>query len=76
MPKILNLATKEIAEELRSRYGGMMTCQDIMREIGAKHHTAGERWVADIPYTIVNGRKKWRVSEVARKIYNNTVQPL
>lgn len=75
MPKLVNLATKELAEELRGRYGGMMTFQDVMREIGVKHHTAGEKWTADIPYTIVNGRKKWRVSDVAGKINSNTFRP-
>lgn len=76
MPKIIRQEVKELEEELRKQYGGMMTCQDIIRELGGRHHTVGEKWVADIPYTIVNGRKKWRVSKVAKKICDNTVQPL
>lgn len=76
MPRIgMNRKEKERAEELRKRYGGMMTFQDVMFEIGVKHHLSGEKWVADVPCTVINGRKKWRVSDVARKLERNTIYP-
>lgn len=76
MPKIgMNLAAKEIAEELRKRYGGMMTLADIKEEKGFEHDKPARKWVEDLPCEIVNGRRKWRVSDVARKTEANMQYP-
>lgn len=60
-----------IEDELRERYGGMMKALDVARELGLKHHSSYENWLSDVPHVIVNGLKKWRVKDVAEKIYQN-----
>lgn len=76
MPKIIRQEVKALAEELRKRYGGMMTIADTMKELGYKDRHSAERWLKDVRFTKLGVRKKWRVSDIAEKICNNTVQPL
>lgn len=67
---------KDIEEDLRERYGGgMMTAIDVGRELGIKDHTSYEAWLSDVPYYIVNNRKRWRVADIAKKMYN-CMQPV
>lgn len=75
MPRVTwNVSPEQLAleEELRSRYGGMMTATDVQRELSFAHHKPTEDWLRDVPYTEVNNRKRWRVRFVAEKIYKNT----
>lgn len=72
MPKLKTLippSQQLIEDDLRARYGGMMTAIQVGRELGVKHHSAYEAWLADVPHTLVNGHKRWRVSRIAEKIY-------
>lgn len=72
MPKVtFNIPQKqrEIAEELREHFGGMMTATDVGRELGISHDASISKWLADVPSVTVNNRKRWRVSDVAAKIY-------
>lgn len=63
---------REIENDLRGRYGGMLTLAQITRELGVSKPSA-LRWVEDVKAVIVNDRKKYPVANVARKIYQNEV---
>ena len=76
MPKVnwcVPQRQREIAEELRERYGGMMTASDVMRELGLNHDAPTTRWLEGVPAVIVNNRKRYRVSDIASKIYRESV---
>ena len=75
MPRVKKfkpLAQEELENELRERYGGMMTALDVGRELGLRHHSAYNAWLESVPATIVNGLKRYRVAVVAEKIYKST----
>lgn len=75
MPRIIwNIPQRqrEISEELRHLYGGMMTATDVMHELGFKHDSPTSKWLADVPAVKVNGRKRYRVSDIAKKIYDES----
>ena len=77
MPKITRMSDAEQAkaDELRRTFGaGMLTREQVGQELGLKHAAAG-RWVKDVPHVMVNGRPKYQVSDVARKIIANRVEP-
>lgn len=65
-------AQKALEEELRARYGGSMSFTDVQHELGFKHETPTKKWLTDVPYTIINNHKCWRVGFVAEKLHNNT----
>lgn len=76
MPKItwnIPQRQREIAEDLRDRYGGMMTASDVMRELGFKHDAPTTKWLSDVPAVKINNRKKWRVNDVAAKLHRESV---
>ena len=75
MPRVIwnkPSAQKALEEELRARYGGSMSFTDVQHELGFTHETPTKKWLADVPYTNINNRKRWRVSFVAEKLNNNT----
>jgi hypothetical protein len=63
---------KELEEELRERYGGYLTQANLQQELGLKR-TAVFYWVSDLEYTTINGMRKFRAKDVARKLYENTL---
>ena len=67
---------KAIEEDLRGRYGGMMTLKDIQQEITASHPYTAKAWLGDTPAVNVNNRKKWMVGDIAKKIYQSIVTPI
>lgn len=70
MPKLRKpLRAQEIADELRAVYGGMLSVEDLKRELGAKDRRTAEKFMENASYVSVNGRKKWRVGDVAMRIY-------
>ena len=70
MPKLRrNPREAEIAESLRTIYGGMMDVTDMQRELGVKDRRTAEKFLDGVNHIIVNRRKKWRVGDVAHKIY-------
>lgn len=72
MPKVNFLVPPgqlEIENDLRRRYGGMMTASSIGRELGIVDHKSYEEWLNDVPFVLVNGRKRYRVAAVAEKLY-------
>lgn len=75
MPKLRKpLRAQEIASELRMEYGGMLCVEDLKRELGAKDRRTAEKFMENASYVCVNGRKKWRVGDVAMRIYEKEVQ--
>ena len=62
---------RDISDALRSMYGGMMTLTDIGQELGISHRDSIVRWITGMPCVKINGRKKWMVKDVARRINEN-----
>ena len=48
-----------------------MSIKDIAEELGKVSISTAYRFVENIPCVIVNGRRRWRVSEVAKKVLEN-----
>ena len=62
-----------IIDDLYNRYGGMMTAVEVGKYLGLKHHISYEKWLRGLPIVIVNGRKRWRISDIAEKISKNII---
>ena len=60
----------EIEDDLRKRYGGMMTAAAVGRELGLTIHQY-TIWLRDVNFVMVNGRKRYRVAAVAEKLYRS-----
>lgn len=76
MPKLRKpLRAQQIAEELREIYGGMLGVEEIKKELGAKDRRTAEKFVGNLAFVNVNGRKKWRVGDVAMRIYEQEENP-
>ena len=74
MPKLRRSAREEeIATEMRRFYGGMLCVEDVRKELGAKDRRTAEKFMDGIPPINVNGRKKWRVGDVAKRIHEQEV---
>lgn len=73
MPKVkkpLTQAEEMTAKEIKKSYGGTLNLQNVMSFMGISRHTAerAERFVADMDYILVNGRKRYMATDLARKI--------
>lgn len=73
MPRVKYLTPPgqlEIEDELRNRYGGMMTAAAVGRELGLsiQQYTV---WLRDVNFVMVNGRRRYRVAAVAEKLYRS-----
>ncbi|MGI5985014.1 MAG: hypothetical protein ACOX7O_04090 [Oscillospiraceae bacterium] len=70
MPKIGRMTDTQraMADDLRKLYGGAMTLTQIGESIGVDSPHTARKWAADIPYCVINGRKKYLVGDVARKL--------
>lgn len=70
MPKIGRMTDTQraLADDLRKLYGGAMTLAQISESIGASSPHTTRKWAADIPYCLINGRKKYLVRDVAQKL--------
>lgn len=74
MPKVRMLIPPEqkaIEDELYARYGGMMDKRSVGIEIGLRGYHAISDWLSDVPGTMINGRKRYRVAVIAKKIYDS-----
>ena len=74
MPKIKRFVPAEQKaweDELRDRYGGMMTRRQIGIELGhGNNYRWVNRFVEDLrAYGVTNGYPRYKVSDVAEKIY-------
>ena len=69
MPKMrVPQYVRDYADELRKNYGGMMTISDIAVELGNVALSTAYRFIEGATYYNVNGRRRWMVTEVAKKI--------
>lgn len=73
MPKLKKfkpIEQQEREDELRSLYGGMMTIADVSEELGRVHFKTAQKWLSGLPAVSVNGRLRFRVADVAERMYN------
>jgi len=77
MPKLTRApeSQKALADELRKLYGVCLTLVQVGDAIGAKSKDTTKKWLDDMPYATINGRKKWLVYDVAKKINDSRVVP-
>lgn len=72
MPKVSWMIPEEekrIAEELRKRYGiGTLSIPQVQEELGLSRNGA-LAWLKDVPALRIESRKKYRVSDIAHKMY-------
>ena len=59
---------RDYADELRKNYGGMMTISDIAVELGNVALSTAYRFIEGATCYTVNGRRRWMVTDVAKKI--------
>ena len=73
MPKtrrFIPFAQQELEDELRSRYGGMMTKRQIGLECGRVNNCRWQyRFVSDLRPYGEGSWKRYKVSDVAAKLY-------
>lgn len=76
MPKLKPMLTTEIetkAKEIRKNYGGMLDLHGVTLLLGVKNTRTAAKWLADVDAVMVNGRKRWQATDLARKIVACTV---
>lgn len=76
MPRV-NLNNKLITERnqlLYARYGGYMTIQNIMAELGVSRNTA-KKFAATLPSYSPTGKTVYDIWDVARKIESTRTPP-
>lgn len=64
---------QELEEELRQRYGGYMTKPEIAQELGISIPTV-YKWVEGMEAFKVGRIRKYRVRDVAKRIYESKEQ--
>ena len=76
MPRV-NLNNQSIAKRnqlLYSRYGGYMTIQNIMSELGVSRNTA-KKFAASLPTYSPTGKPVYDIADVAKKIESTRTPP-
>lgn len=58
----------EILGELAERYGGMMTQRDIAEAIGCRTTGPTQSITEGLTSYEINGRRRWRTSDIAKRI--------
>ena len=58
----------EILEELATKYGGMMTQKDVAEAIGCVSTGTISSIIEGLPAYEINGRRRWRTSDIAKRI--------
>lgn len=74
--KGMTLREKTRHEEVYKRYGGQLNQKDVGAVIGLRHHKSIEKFVAGLPFTIINGRKTWKTVDVVKRLEENTIYPI
>lgn len=72
MPKLKKFIPAEQEErenELRKRYGGMMSSADVGEELGRVDPKTVRKWLSGITGINVNGRLRFRVADIAAREY-------
>lgn len=63
----------EIEEDLRTRHTGLMTLVDVGKEIGVNYRPSIERFLGDTPAYEINGIRKWRIADVAKRLADKEI---
>ena len=58
-----------IAEDIRKRYGNMLTARDVGAVIGVAHYKSINKWLEGLPCFEINNRRRYSAADVARKLY-------
>lgn len=76
MPRVNlnNQPTAERSQLLYSRYGGYMTIQNIMSELGVSRNTA-KKFAATLPSYSPTGKTVYDIGDVAKKIESTKTPP-
>jgi len=69
------LRITQIEDELRRTYGGMMTQEDVRTECGFNSRTSAAKFLSGIRSYEVNGRKRWRIADIAKRLADLEVTP-
>lgn len=74
MPRVkLGIPAEQLAleQELRDRYGGMMKVKDVQEELGVRSYNTASSFLEGMTFVKVGKVKKYRVADVAKRIYIN-----
>lgn len=69
-----NRAVQERRDALYSRYGGYMTIQNIMSELGVSRNTA-KKFAATLPSYAPTGKPVYDIADVSAKIEASRLPP-
>ena len=77
MPRVslgLNRAIQDRKSILYDRYGGFMTIQNVMAELGVSRNTA-KKFAATLPAYSLTGKQVYDINDVATKIEATRTPP-
>ena len=82
MPKVTNGANrktpdqKHMESEIINRFGMALTLSQVMQVIGKRSRDAARAWLQDeeIPPMLINGRRHWWASDVARALERSKIR--
>ena len=66
------MANRRELRDIISNYGKQcfFSLKEVGEIIGLKDFRAIERWLSDMEFTTINGRKKYFINDIARKLDN------
>ena len=71
MPKISKPLSQQIritADYIKRDYGGMLSVTQVAKLLGMRNRKSADKWLADVDYININGRKRYMALDLARKI--------
>ena len=82
MPKVTNGANrktpdqKRMENEIISYFGMSLTLAQVMKVIGKRRRDAAREWLKEeeIPAVLINGRRHWWASDVARALERSKIR--
>lgn len=82
MPKVTNGANrktqdqKRMENEIISYFGMSLTLAQVMKVIGKRSRDAAREWLKEeeIPAVLINGRRHWWASDVARALERSKIR--
>ena len=74
MPKISRPLSQQIritADYIKHDYGGMLSVTQVAKLLGMRNRKSADKWLADVDYININGRKRYMALDLAKKIEMN-----
>lgn len=68
LPKKTSPQAEALAAEIRKDYGGMLNLSGVKQVLGVTDDRTAKKFLEGVPYYDVNGRARWMVTDVARKL--------